>query len=79
MRLESFKEATGVWNLPIEHFSSAAQLKKQVEDLTYIIHRYADFWEWMEDAYGYTEKELWNEFEAWEETQTQMKGENENV
>ena len=37
--------------------------QEEVEDLRRFRQEYFDFWEWYEDAYGRTEKELWDEFE----------------
>jgi len=44
-----------------------ATFKKERDDLKYIVERYADFWEWYEDKYGMTQKELFDEFEKHED------------
>jgi hypothetical protein len=41
--------------------------QKELEELRYFKQRYFDFWQWYEDEYGYTEAELWEEFEALED------------
>jgi hypothetical protein len=38
--------------------------KEELEDLRYFRQRYFDFWEWYENNYPHTEKELWDEFES---------------
>jgi hypothetical protein len=38
--------------------------KEELEDLRYFRQRYFDFWEWYENNYPHTEKELWDEFEG---------------
>lgn len=38
--------------------------KEELEDLRCFKQRYFDFWEWYENNYPHTEKELWDEFES---------------
>lgn len=44
----------------------ASHLREERDSLKYRLARYDDFWEWFEDEYGETEKEVWDKFEEWE-------------
>jgi hypothetical protein len=49
------------------HIDNSRHLK-ELEDLRYYYHENCDFWEWYEDKYGQTQKELFDEFEKDTET-----------
>lgn len=46
----------------------ASHLREERDELKYRLARYDDFWEWFEDEYGETEKEVWKKFEVYEDT-----------
>lgn len=41
----------------------------EIEHLRYYYHRQSDFWEWLENEKGLNNKELFDEFEKWEDQQ----------
>lgn len=54
----------------LSQWDVTGQLKKEIENLRYYYQRQADFWEWLENKKGLVNKELFNEFEEWEKTQS---------
>jgi hypothetical protein len=45
----------------------AGAVDDALRERTNKLEKYSDFWAWHEDVYGKNEKELWDEFEKWEE------------
>ncbi len=38
-------------------------VQKEMELMRSILHEYDDFWEWYEDEYGETKREVWAKFQ----------------
>jgi hypothetical protein len=55
-------------NLHLNHLNEIGQLQKEVAELNYFISREQDFWEWYEEQYGESRKELFEKFEKQEVT-----------